>query len=150
MHFVSVENLSKSFGINPLFSSISFHISQGDKIALIARNGSGKSTLLRILAGQETADTGTVWINKEVDVILFEQEPAFDPQKTVAETIFFYDHPLMNAVRAYEAATLSQNAEKLNEAIVKMDELGAWDVDAKVKQILDKLKIKELDHPSEH
>jgi ATP-binding cassette subfamily F protein uup len=74
MHFVSVENLSKSFGINPLFSSISFHISQGDKIALIARNGSGKSTLLRILAGLETADTGTVWINKEVDVILFEQE----------------------------------------------------------------------------
>lgn len=145
MHFVSVENLSKSFGINPLFSSISFHISQGDKIALIARNGSGKSTLLRILAGQETADTGTVWINKEVDVILFEQEPAFDPQKTVAETIFFYDHPLMNAVRAYEAATISQNAEKLNEAIIKMDELGAWDVDAKVKQILDKLKIKELD-----
>jgi ATP-binding cassette subfamily F protein uup len=147
MHFVSVENLSKSFGINPLFSSISFHISQGDKIALIARNGSGKSTLLRILAGQETADTGTVWINKEVDVILFEQEPAFDPQKTVAETIFFYDHPLMNAVRAYEAATISQNAEKLNEAIIKMDELGAWDVDAKVKQILDKLKIKELDQP---
>ena len=147
MHFVSVENLSKSFGINPLFSSISFHISQGDKIALIARNGSGKSTLLRILAGLETADTGTVWINKEVDVILFEQEPAFDPNKTVAETIFFYDHPLMNAVRAYEAAAASQDAESLNQAIILMDELGAWDVDAKVRQILDKLKIKELDQP---
>lgn len=144
MHFLSVENISKSFGINPLFSSISFHISQGDKIALIARNGSGKSTLLRMLAGQETADTGTIWVNKEVDVILFEQEPAFDPNKTVAQTIFFYDHPLMNAVRAYEAAAASQDAERLNEAIVKMDELGAWDVDAKVKQILDKLNIHEL------
>lgn len=147
MHFLSAENLSKSYGINPLFSSISFHISQGDKIALIARNGSGKSTLLRILAGQETTDSGTVWVNKEVDVILFEQEPAFDPKKTVAQTIFFYDHPLMNAVRAYEAAATSQDAEKLNEAIIKMDELGAWDVDAKVKQILDKLKIHELNQP---
>lgn len=147
MHFVSVENLSKSYGINPLFSSISFHISQGDKIALIARNGSGKSTLLRILAGQETSDTGTVWINKEVDVILFEQDPAFDSKKTVAETIFFYDHPLMNAVRAYEAAAASPDGLLLNEAIVDMDELGAWDVEAKVKQILDKLNIKELHQP---
>ena len=147
MHFVSVENLSKSYGINPLFSSISFHISQGDKIALIARNGSGKSTLLRILAGQETADSGTVWINKEVDVILFEQEPAFDAKKTVAETIFFYDHPLMNAVRAYEAAAASQDAEQLNAAIIEMDELGAWDMDAKVKQILEKLRITELHQP---
>ncbi|MFM7645106.1 MAG: ABC-F family ATP-binding cassette domain-containing protein [Sphingomonadales bacterium] len=147
MHFVSVENLSKSYGIHPLFSSISFHISQGDKIALIARNGSGKSTLLRILAGQETADTGTVWINKEVDVILFEQDPAFDAKKTVAETIFFYDHPLMNAVRAYEAAAAAPDGLLLNEAIVKMDELGAWDVEAKVKQILDKLNIKELHQP---
>jgi len=147
MHFVSVERLSKSYGINPLFSSISFHISQGDKIALIARNGSGKSTLLRILAGQETADSGTVWINKEVDVILFEQEPLFDPQKTVAETIFFHDHPLMNAVRAYEAAAATEDAEQLNQAIINMDELGAWDIDAKIKQILDKLNIKELNQP---
>lgn len=147
MHFVSVEHLTKSYGIHPLFSSISFHISQGDKIALIARNGSGKSTLLRILAGQETADSGTVWINKEVDVILFEQDPLFDPQKTVAETIFFHDHPLMNAVRAYEAAAATENAEQLNQAIINMDELGAWDMDAKIKQILDKLNIKELNQP---
>ena len=58
MHYVSVEGLTKSFGIKPLFSNISFHIEEGDKIALVARNGSGKTTLLKILAGQETADEG--------------------------------------------------------------------------------------------
>ena len=71
MHYVSVENVSKNYGIKPLFSEISFHIEEGDKIALVARNGSGKSTLLKILAGRETADTGKVWVNKEVDIALF-------------------------------------------------------------------------------
>ena len=68
MHYVSVEGLTKSYGINPLFRNISFHINEGDKIGLIARNGVGKSTLLRILAGQETADSGKSWINKDVTV----------------------------------------------------------------------------------
>ena len=52
-----------------------FHIEEGDKIALVASNGSGKSTLLKILSGKETADSGTVWIHKDVTVALFEQEP---------------------------------------------------------------------------
>ena len=62
MHYVSVEGLTKSYGINPLFSNISFHINEGDKIALIARNGVGKSTLLRILAGQEVSDLSLIHI----------------------------------------------------------------------------------------
>lgn len=66
MHYVSAEGLSKSYGIQPLFSNISFHIEEGDKIALVARNGTGKSTLLRILAGKETPDEGKAWINKDV------------------------------------------------------------------------------------
>ena len=58
MHYISAEGLTKSYGINPLFKNISFHINEGDKIALIARNGVGKSTLLKILANQETVDSG--------------------------------------------------------------------------------------------
>ena len=77
MHYVSVEDLTKSYGIQPLFQNITFHIEEGDKIALVARNGYGKSTLLRILAGQEIADEGKLWVNKEVTVALFEQEPTF-------------------------------------------------------------------------
>src|SRR6188768_635254 len=75
MHYVSVENLTKSYGIKPLFENISFHISEGDKIALVARNGAGKSTLLKIIAGLDSADEGKIWINKDVDVAYFEQDP---------------------------------------------------------------------------
>src|SRR5436190_23117766 len=102
MHYVSAEGLTKSYGITPLFSNISFHIEEGDKIALIARNGSGKSTLLKIIAGKETADGGKVWVNKDVDVVLFEQEPSFREELTVLENIFFHDHPVILAIRNYE------------------------------------------------
>ncbi|NCT76475.1 MAG: ABC-F family ATP-binding cassette domain-containing protein [Chitinophagaceae bacterium] len=144
MHYVSVENLTKSYGIQPLFSNISFHISEGDKIALVARNGSGKSTLMKILAGRETADEGKVWINKDVDVVLFEQDPVFEEHRSVLDNIFFHNHPVIKAIREYEQATEDDNMEQLTAAIVKMDELGAWDFDAKVKQILGKLNIHQL------
>jgi ATP-binding cassette subfamily F protein uup len=144
MHYVSAEGLTKSYGIQPLFSGISFHIEEGDKIALVARNGSGKSTLLKILAGKETPDQGTIWINKDIDVVLFEQEPAFREDYSVLDNIFFHDHPIINAIKAYEAATEEGKVEKLNAAIIKMDELHAWDFDATVKQVLGKLNIHNL------
>lgn len=147
MHYVSVEGLTKSYGIQPLFQNISFNIEEGDKIALVARNGTGKSTLLRILAGKETPDEGKAWINKDVDVVLFEQDPSFIEDKSVVENIFFHDHPVMNAIAAYEAISEEGNADKLNAAIIKMDELGAWDFDAKVKQVLEKLNIHHLTQP---
>lgn len=147
MHYVSVEGLTKSYGIQPLFSAISFHIEEGDKIALVARNGTGKSTLLRILAGKETADEGKVWINKDVDVVLFEQDPSFVEELSVLDNIFFHNHPVINAIKEYEAVSETNDAEKLSAAIIKMDELGAWDFDAKVKQVLGKLNIHHLIQP---
>lgn len=149
MHYVSVENLGKSYGIQPLFENISFHIEEGDKIALVARNGSGKSTLLKILAGTETPDSGKVWINKDVDVVLFEQEPRFDEGKSVLDNIFFHNHPIIAAIKEYEAISAEAEAgnapvEKLTAILGRMDELGAWDFDAKVKQILGRLNIHYL------
>lgn len=144
MHYISVNGLTKSYGIQPLFEDIAFNIEEGDKIALIARNGTGKSTLLKILAGFETADNGTVWVNKDVDVVLFEQDPGFEEEKTVLDNIFFHNHPVINAIKEYEAIAEEGDVEKLNSAIVIMDELGAWDFDAKVKQVLGKLNIHNL------
>lgn len=144
MHYVSAEGISKSFGIKPLFENLSFHISEGDKIALIARNGSGKSTLLRILAGKEYEDAGKVWINKDVDIALFEQNPDFFENESILQNIFFHKHPTMDAIREYEDAMETEDHARQAEAIAKMDELGAWDFDAKVKQILGKLRIHNL------
>jgi ABC transport system ATP-binding/permease protein len=144
MHYVSVEGLSKSYGIKPLFQHITFHIEEGDKIALVARNGSGKSTLLKIVAGTETAEDGTVWIHKDVTVALFEQEPVFIEDKSILDNIFHHNHPIINAIKAYEEASDDGDIQKLTDAIVRLDELNAWDFDTKVKQILGKLNIHHL------
>ena len=115
MHYVSAEGLTKSYGINPLFKNISFHINEGDKIALIARNGVGKSTLLRILSGTEKPDQGKLFIHKDVTVALFEQDPRFDESKTVLENIFHSNHPVMNVISEYEKASESEDGEALVE-----------------------------------
>jgi ATP-binding cassette subfamily F protein uup len=147
MHYVSADGLTKSYGITPLFSNISFHIEEGDKIALVARNGSGKSTLLKILAGKEVPDQGKYRVNKDVDVVIFEQEPVFREDRSILDNIFFHDHPVLNAIKEFEAASDEEDADKLTSAIIKMDELGAWDFDTKVKQVLDKLNIHHLHQP---
>lgn len=149
MHYVTVEGLTKSYGEKPLFENISFHIEEGDKIALVALNGTGKSTLLKILTGTEHPDSGKVWIHKDVTVVMLEQTSRHQPGETVLENIFDHDHPILNAIKEYEALTDEDGPEPdayaLSAAIEKMDELNAWHFDAKVKQILGKLNIHHLD-----
>jgi ATP-binding cassette subfamily F protein uup len=147
MHYVSAEGLTKAYGIKPLFKNISFNIQEGDKIALIARNGSGKSTLLKILAGKEVPDEGKLWMHKDVDIALFEQEPAFIEELSILDNIFKHDHPIVNAIKEYEVANEVNDLHQVNAAIVKMDELDAWDFDSKVKQVLSKLNIHGLNQP---
>jgi len=147
MHYVTVEGLTKSYGAGPLFRDISFHIEEGDKIALVALNGHGKSTLLRILCGQESPDSGTVWIHKGVTVVMLEQQSVFKPGESILENIFAQDHPILKAIREYELLSEEEEPDvhKFTEAIEKMDELNAWHFDTKVKQILGKLNIHHLD-----
>lgn len=147
MHYVSADKISKTYGIKPLFTNITFHISEGDKIALIARNGTGKSTLLKILAGKDNVDEGTIWIHKDVTVALFEQEPHFAEELSVLDNIFHYRHPVAEAMRNYEKILSegSKDHEALSAALSRIDELGAWDFEAKVHQILNKLNVTNLD-----
>jgi ABC transport system ATP-binding/permease protein len=144
MHYVSVEELTKAFGIKPLFKNISFNINKGDKIGLIAQNGTGKSTLLKIIGQLEQADEGKLWVNKEVTVAYFEQEPILAEDKNIVENIFSHNHPIINVIKEYEWATATNNTDTIGQAIIKMDELDAWNFEAKVKQILSKLNISNL------
>lgn len=148
MHYVSVEGLGKSYGVKPLFSNLSFHIEEGDKIALVAKNGSGKTTLLKILAGKETPESGKLWFHKDVTIALFEQEPPFDEGKSVLDNIFQHNHPVINAIKNYEAVEEMGDVDKITDAIMQMDELNAWDFDTRVKQILGKLNIHNLQQPA--
>ncbi len=150
MHYLSIENLTKSYTDKPLFENIAFHINEGDKVALIALNGAGKSTLLKIISGAEIPDEGTVWIHKEVKVVLLAQQPHIEEQQTVLENIFNHDHPVLHAIRRYEQLTGSDrepDPQALADAMKEMDERNAWHFDAQVKQILGKLNIHHLDQP---
>lgn len=144
MHYVSAKALTKSYGIKPLFENLSFHISEGDKIALVARNGTGKSTLLKIIAGKDVPEEGTVWIHKDVDVAFFEQEPDLELNVTILDNIFHHAHPIINAIKQYEAAIDSGDETGISNMLSQMDDLNAWDFESKVKQILGKLNIHNL------
>ncbi len=147
MHYVTAEKISKSHGIKQLFKDITFHINEGDKIALVARNGTGKSTLLKILAGKDNVEEGNVWIHKDVTVALFEQEPQFAEELSVLDNIFHYKHPVSEALRKYEKVMNAPTPDPtaMAEALAEVDELGAWQFEAKVKEILGKLNIHNLD-----
>jgi len=147
MHYVSVEGLTKSYGITPLFKGISFNINEGDRIALIARNGVGKSTLLRILSGKEHPDAGTCKIHKDVHLVMFEQEPQFIETATVTQNLFNQDHPTMKAISNYEMAMESEDEDLITNAIMEMEENSAWDFESKVKTILTQLNIHHLEQP---
>ena len=149
MHYLSAENLTKAYGIQPLFKNISFNVEEGDKIAIIAKNGYGKSTLLKILSGSDYADSGKVWVSKDVTVALFEQEPKFEDNSTILQNIFAHNHPVINAIKNFEQLSEIENptdkdSYAIADAITAMDDLGAWDFDAKVKQILSKLRLHNL------
>ena len=102
MHYASIENISKSFGIRTLFKNISFYVEEGDKIALVARNGSGKSTLLKIIAGLDTADSGTLWVHKDIKVIMLQQDTPFEENKSIWDNVLRMDNPVVKVVKAYE------------------------------------------------
>lgn len=149
MHYASVENLSKSFGIRNLFKNITFHIEEGDKIAFVARNGSGKSTLLKIIAGREIADSGTVWIHKDVKVIMLLQETAFENDKSIWDNILNLDNPVVRLVKEYEMLLDEEvhNEDRINELITELTEANAWTFESDLKQILGKLNLHHLNEP---
>jgi ATP-binding cassette subfamily F protein uup len=149
MHYASINGLGKSYGVRRLFSGISFHIEEGDKIGLIARNGTGKSTLLKIIAGLEAPDEGSVWIHKDVKVVYLRQETQFDESKTIRENLFKSDHPVISAISKYERFLDSgkQDDTELASLIDEMEQSGAWNVESEFRQILGKLNIHHLNTP---
>src|SRR5262245_13722560 len=104
MNLLSVEKLSKSFGMKALFRDLNFGIEHGQKVALVARNGAGKSTLLKILQGKEIPDSGEVVFRKDIRVGFLEQDPVFEPGDTVYDALFYSDSPQLQAIRSYELA----------------------------------------------
>ena len=144
MNYISVENLTKTYGIVTLFEDISFNINEGDKIAIVAKNGSGKTTLLNILMGKDFADSGTVVINKDIQVVLFDQEIHFESGQTITEFIMSLDSPPVQALKNYQKSLTSDDTEFIERAFVEMENQKAWGLENEMKQILSQLKITDL------
>ncbi len=146
MNYLTVENISKSFGDRVLFSDITLYINQGDKVALIAKNGTGKTSLLNIVAGTETPDTGKFWLHPHIQTVFLSQEPALDENASVFDAVYNSQNPVMKAIAAYEASMLNHSDENaMQNAISEIDRLNAWNYEARVKQILSVLDVNYLD-----
>ncbi len=146
MQYLLLENINKSFGEKVLFDDINLSITKGDKIALIAKNGSGKTTLLKVIAGTEgiEGENAKIQTAKGIEIAYLEQEPYFHSDASVLDAVLESDHPSIQAIRVYEEALQTGDNAALEESIVKIEDLKAWDVEHRMREILSKLNITDL------
>lgn len=151
MNLLAVENLGKNFGERVLFEDLSFGLSQGDKVALIANNGAGKSSLMKIIAGLDSADEGDVVFRNECRVSYLQQDSIFDNNMTINKLIESAHNKISllvndyeNAVEAHSKHNSKQTQKNLEILTSKMEHENAWDYERRSKQILSKFNIKDF------
>ncbi|HBI01393.1 MAG TPA: ABC-F family ATP-binding cassette domain-containing protein [Flavobacterium sp.] len=145
MNYLSVENISKSFGERVLFDNISFGINKDQKIAFIAKNGSGKTTIMNIINGFDEPDTGQVVVRKNIRMAFLSQKNELQDELTIEESIFASDNETLKVIEQYEKALENpENEEAYQKAFDLMDQHNAWDFETQFKQILFKLKLEDF------
>ncbi|MCR9289635.1 ABC-F family ATP-binding cassette domain-containing protein [Saprospiraceae bacterium] len=149
MNYLNLENVSKTYGEKVLFKDLNLQIAKGQKVALVAKNGTGKSTLMRVIMGEEAGEgeTAKVIVHKDIRVGFLNQDPDFFEGHTVMEAVFDSENEMIQAIKKYETAILRNDDELMQESLGKMDDLKAWDFEAKIKEILFKLNITNLEQP---
>lgn len=147
MNYLTLENVTQSYGDKVLFEKINLTINEGDKIALIARNGSGKSSLLRILSGEEPVEgeQAKYWINKEIRCTYLAQDPDFEPGHNILETILEGNEEWIKPLQAMQHANESHDDAEIQKALAIMDEYKAWEMDAYVRELIGKFKLPDFD-----
>ncbi len=157
MNILSLENVSKTFGIKPLFEAVTFGLDEADKIGVIGANGSGKSTLLRVISGAEQPDTGRVVLANERVIAYLAQNPPYDPTQTVSAAVFSGDNEALKQklalLRDYETACarLAEQGGTDEKLLARVADLahqlelsGAWQLENEAKTILTRLGITDL------
>ena len=144
-----VEKLTKSVGDKTVFQEISFIIHDLDRIGLIGVNGTGKTTLMDVLSGKSGFDGDVYPFSAKSDykISYLTQEPDFDEEKTVLDTVLSSDLREMQLIREYEllmAAYDEAKQARLDKVMAEMDSLHAWEIESQVKTVLSKLGISDL------
>ena len=148
MNYLTLENIRKSYGEKLLFENLDLTINKGEKIALVAKNGSGKTTLLKVIAGIEApeGETYKIILRKDIRMGWLPQEPDFVPSHNILDAVLESDNPQIQAVKQYKLAMLQpEKVEQMQQALAMMDDQKAWDFEAKIEEILYKLKITDFD-----
>lgn len=141
MNYLSVENITKSFGARIIFEDLTFGIDQGQKVAIVAKNGNGKTTLLKCLLGQEDIDDGRIVFRNDIHIAFMEQSENLDPNHSIFEEVFSHDLPELQAVKKYNQALSSGDEELIAKSFEQITELNAWDIENRVHQVLSVLKL---------
>jgi ATP-binding cassette subfamily F protein uup len=144
---LSAESVAKTFNDNWLFKDITLGISQGEKLAMVGNNGVGKSTLLKILTGEIQPDGGRVSIRDGIKLGYLTQQHEVDGKITVKDLLFSDSNKVAAAVKEYEDCIHHPDTtpERMQAALDKMEELKAWDYEAKATEIIDKLGVPDMD-----
>jgi len=152
MNILSLENISKNYGTRPLFEGVTLGLEAGERIGIIGANGSGKTTLLRIIAGAEIPDAGRIVLADGKVLSFLPQNPPFDENATVLETIFAASGGVMKLIRDYEAACHDLELQggtnrRLLDAVAdlahKLESSGAWDLETNARTVLTRLGIND-------
>lgn len=145
MEYLRIEDLSKRYGTKVLLDEVSLHISEGDKVALIAKNGSGKTTLLEIVAGLEPGEgqSHKNILNQDIRVGYLEQEPHFNPEMTLMEAFLESEDPRLQTIREYKKSSLLEQKAEQQKYAQKMDDLQLWDLEYSILSMLSKVKLED-------
>lgn len=150
---LKVDQLKKEFADKIVFEDVTFSVNPGDRIGIIGVNGTGKSTLLHILAGQETPDAGELQHPNDYRIRLLSQSTDYPEDQTVMQVLLSGNTPTINALRHYEVARLALEQDPANETLLtrfisaqtEIDAANAWDTESRLKMILNKLGITNLE-----
>ena len=149
MNLFSINNISKSFEQTLLFDGISFGMEEGDRVGLIGRNGIGKSTLLKIIAGQETPDTGTVAFNKKIRFEFLSQLPTFDVHRNVLDAVMSgkpLEHSLLlrHAELCMHTKLSEEHEAELHRIASQIEQCHAWTLESSAMSFLHELSIEDF------
>ncbi|RHF40148.1 ABC-F family ATP-binding cassette domain-containing protein [Streptococcus lutetiensis] len=144
-----VEHLTKSVGDKTVFRDISFIIHDFDRIGIIGVNGTGKTTLLDVISGRLgfDGDVSPFSAKNGYKVAYLTQEPEFDDNKTILDTVLSSDLREMTLIKTYETLMANYdeaNQDKLEKVMAEMDSLDAWAIESEVKTVLTKLGLEDL------
>jgi ATP-binding cassette subfamily F protein uup len=145
LNYLTVENISKSYGELSLFQDISFSIHKDQKIAFVAKNGTGKTSILNMLSGKDTPDSGNIIYRKGIQVAFLSQDPELNNNLSIEDSIFDTKNPILDIIKGYEKALEHpEDEESYQKAFEQMDSHQAWDFETQYKQILFQLKLENL------